>query len=206
MKSRICRSPNQGRWKPSNFWSPRHTSTSASATNWGQVRYLRQAKSEDWSNGLSFRFRRKSPSPSINDLTHPNSSNTQHTYVGGFVAFGIQQARRRSISVISLVHNEKECRIKISFASQASGTLFQSPFPEWANQPQISAPKSAPLVFCIRRSSLGSQRILVFGHRHYSLMNFDHCKIFILAISVPYWSMGFNEPWLREFRESASAN
>lgn len=97
---------------PSNFWSPRHTSTSASATNWGQVRYLRQAKSEDWSNGLSFRFRRKSPSPSINDLTHPNSSNTQHTYVGGFVAFSIQQARRRSISVISLVHTKRNAASK----------------------------------------------------------------------------------------------
>lgn len=37
-----------------NFGSPRHTSTSVSPTDYGQVRYLRQAKSEDWSDGLSF--------------------------------------------------------------------------------------------------------------------------------------------------------
>lgn len=94
-------------------------------------------------------------------LTHPDSDNTQHTYVGVFVAFSIQQVRRLSQSDPWLEPlYEKKCRIKTSFLSQASGTLtfiVRSPFPEWGKwpiNPIFRPPKSAPIVFCIRRSRL----------------------------------------------------
>lgn len=68
-------------------------------------------------------FRRKSPSCSIGDF---DSSQTRSmpTYVGVFVSFNIQQVRPLSQSDPWLEPlYEKECRIKISFPSQASGTL-----------------------------------------------------------------------------------
>lgn len=63
-------------------------------------------------------FRRK-----ITELLNSSQTRSMPTYVGVFVSFNIQQLRPLSQSDPWLEPlYEKECRIKISFPSQASGT------------------------------------------------------------------------------------
>lgn len=124
-------------------------------------------------------------------LTYPDSDNTQHTYVGVFVAFIIQQVRHLSQSDPWLEPlYEKKCRIKISFSVRPlerwhSSSVHHFPNEESGQSTPYFGPPKAPLlssafavpgyivsgIWCVRTSIT-------------ALSNLTTCKILILVISV----------------------